>query len=58
MNVLVDGELINKYWKDIQVGDIVQIENNDFTPVIRFVRKVNVNVFFFAKGRCHLDFDE
>ncbi|CAF1125108.1 unnamed protein product [Adineta ricciae] len=32
VKVLVDRELIDKYWKDIQVGDIVQIVNNDFTP--------------------------
>jgi magnesium-transporting ATPase (P-type) len=26
------------YWKDIQVGDIVRIKNNDFIPVRKFER--------------------
>ena len=29
----MDKELVRKYWKQIKVGDIIRIQNNDFTPV-------------------------
>lgn len=32
--VLVDKKLVNKYWKEVKVGDIIYINNNDFIPVI------------------------
>ncbi|RVE65592.1 hypothetical protein OJAV_G00118010 [Oryzias javanicus] len=30
--VLVDGKLTKERWKNVQVGDIVKLQNNDFVP--------------------------
>ncbi|CAF3554179.1 unnamed protein product [Rotaria sp. Silwood1] len=31
-NILINKELLRKYWREIKVGDIIRINNNDFTP--------------------------
>jgi magnesium-transporting ATPase (P-type) len=31
--VLIDKELITKYWREIKVGDIIRLNNNEFIPV-------------------------
>ncbi|CAF4364797.1 unnamed protein product, partial [Adineta steineri] len=30
--ILINKQLIDKYWREIQVGDIIRIHNNDFIP--------------------------
>ena len=45
------------YWKDIRVGNIVKIKNNDFIPVRRFERLVWKFIEGFLGGCC-INFNE
>ncbi|KTG01934.1 hypothetical protein cypCar_00044363 [Cyprinus carpio] len=36
VNVLINGKLISEKWMNVQVGDIIKLENNQFVTVIHF----------------------
>ena len=47
MNILAGRELIRKKWQEVQVGDIIQVENNEFIPVRHYKKQTNKKICVF-----------
>ena len=41
--MIVNNDFENKQWKDIQVGDILQLSNDQFIPVRIFFKEKKMN---------------
>lgn len=49
--VLLDEQLAKKFWREVQVGNIIKLNNNDFVPV-RFssFHFLDLNAMCFLKA--------